>query len=151
MGAAFDKEVGIINYNDTTIAGSLITLSGWALMEGGVEQYVWSADGGKTWNEAPLYKKDAFTAATDDFFSAVTTISTTSYVIKDKTASNVNCRFQGSNTGADSAGIVADLSAYEGKTVDLTFAAVSKADPTSLGIILHIKGITVLPAKTVAE
>ena len=150
-GAAFDREINIINYNDTTISGSLITLSGWALMEGGVEQYVWSADGGKTWNEAPLYKKDAFTAATDDFFSAVTTISPSKYEIKDKEASNVNCRFQGSKTGANSAGIVADLSAYEGKTVDLTFAAVSKADPTSLGILIHIKGITVLPPEASAE
>jgi hypothetical protein len=143
-GAAHDRTVNVIKYNSSTIAGSLITLSGWVIAEGGVEKYVWSADGGKTWNEAPLYKRSAFEAATDAHFSAVTDISTTNYVINDQAASNVNVRFQGSKTGAESSGIVADLSAFAGQTVDLTFAAVPKADSNSLCILIHLQNVEVL-------
>lgn len=143
-GVAHDKAVNIIKYNNTTIAGSLITLSGWAIAEGGVEKYVWSADGGKTWNEAPLYKRSAFEAATDAHFAAVTDISTTNYVIKDQVASNVNVRFQGNKIGAESSGIVADLSTYAGQTVDLTFAAVPKANNKSLCILVHLQNVEVL-------
>ena len=143
-GAAHDRAINNVKYNSTTIAGSLITLSGWAIAEGGIEKYVWSADGGKTWNEAPLYKRESFEAATDAHFAAVTDISTTDYVIKDQEASNVNVRFQGSSTGAESSGIVADLSAYVGQTVDLTFAAVPSANPKSLCILIHLQGVEVL-------
>ena len=53
--------------------------------------------------------------------------------------------YQGSLTGPDDAnGIAADLSAYAGQTVDVTFAAVPASDTDSLCILLHIVGIKVV-------
>ena len=52
--------------------------------------------------------------------------------------------YQGSLNGPASAnGLAADLSAYAGQTVNVTFATVPASDTDSLCIVAHITGITV--------
>lgn len=142
-GVAFDKDPSIYNYNGKTIDKSLAVLTGWCIAEGGIEKYVWSADGGKTWNDVVLYNKEKLDNAPNaDYYAAVTSISATKYVIKDEEASKVNVSFQ---SGKGNGGIAADLSDYVGQTVNVCFAAVPKADPESLCVLLYIKNVEVLP------
>ena len=59
--------------------------------------------------------------------------------------SNIGVHFQsGVGAGANVSGYAADLSEYVGQKVNVTFAAVPKADPDSLCLILHVTDITVL-------
>ena len=145
-GTSYDKDIIILSYNDKTIQNSIFTISGWVCAEGGVEKYVWSCDGGKTWNDVIFSNgRTEYGDATQAYFDAVTSITKSDYVIQDKEASKVNVRFQGSaGAGAQCPGIAADLSGYVGKTVNVTFAAVPKADTDSLCLIMYVKGIKVV-------
>ena len=133
--------------NGSTMDGTqLLSITGWAVADGGIEKYVWSADGGKTWNDVVLYKMSALSAGNDAYFKSYGDIKTYTDPetgekivpqVTDKEASKANCSFQGSG------GIAADLSDYAGKKVNVTFAAVPKADTDSLCIIVHITGVNV--------
>ena len=133
--------------NGSTMDGTqLLSITGWAVAEGGIEKYVWSADGGKTWNDVVLYNMSALGNGSDAYFKSYGDIKTYTDpqtgekivpAIIDKEASKANCGFQGSG------GIAADLSDYAGKKVNVTFAAVPKADTDSLCILLHVIGVNV--------
>lgn len=123
-----------------------LVLTGWAVADGGIEKYVWSADGGKTWHDVGLYNTTAISPASDAYFNAYGSIK--SYTdpitgekvvpaVADKEASKANSGFQGKG------GIVADLSEYSSEVVNVTFAAVPKADTDSLCIIVHVTGVSV--------
>ena len=126
----------------TTLAGTqLLTLSGWFVANGGVEKYVWSADGGKTWHDASLHIRTGFDPAGAAHLDQ---LSATGATISDENATKANCVFQGSaGKGAQTSGIAADLADYSGKRVDVTFAAVPKNDPNGLCLIIQIVGVQV--------
>ena len=131
----------------TTMSGTKnLVLTGWAVADGGIEKYVWSADGGKTWHDVGIYNSLPIENASDAYFNAYGSIK--SYIdpitgekvvpaVADMEASKANSGFQGGG------GIVADLSEYSGKTVNVTFAAVPKADTDSLCILVHVTGVSV--------
>ena len=120
-----------------------IELSGWVMCKGGVNKYVFSVDGGKTWNdmefsgnnstektnatEKDLYKEAA--ACISPVMEQVThnwdVIGNATYKYVDfneADGDNRNCRFAEWS-------LVADLSEYAGETyLDIIFAAVPIAD-----------------------
>lgn len=147
IGAAFDMgsndKAGIskVTFNTSSLPDKHITIAGWNLVEGGVEKYVWSADGGKTWNDATEYKPGVLQTASTGM------IDYTKLKYGDGVDFSKNLEkscYQGALTGPSGAnGLAADLSAYAGKTVDVTFAVVPASDTDSLCILLHITGVKV--------
>ena len=119
----------------------LLTLTGWCVVNGGVEKYVWSADGGKTWHEAEFYINNGAGAAGSAHLEQLTA---TGAVITNESATKSNSLFQGTaGGGANTSGIAANLKDYAGKKVDVTFAAVPKDDPDGLCILIQVTGVQV--------
>ena len=59
-----------------------------------------------------------------------------------------NCNYQGGETTPDKAsGFKADLSAYAGQTVNITFAAVSAQNNNELCLIIYLKNVSVPTAQ----
>ena len=132
--------------NSTTLANNRLAIAGWTVVEGGFEKIVWSADGGKTWHEVALRGKDSFISGDGSHITAAETRLNNTYTFVDKNASVAGCRYQGNRANTfteDTQGIEADLSAYAGQTVNVTFAAVPKGQPNSLCYIAHITGVQV--------
>jgi hypothetical protein len=102
----------------------------------GVEKYMWSADGGKTWTECKLHGMSDFAV-----------LSETSGIIKvaDRYFNDPNySSYQYSAKASyQTGGIAADLSAFAGQTVNVTIAAVPLNDPDGLCLLAHIKNVTV--------
>ncbi len=134
--------IGKASHNGTTIAGSKLVISGWAGMEGGIEKYVWSVDGGITWFDCESYINGASNSY-NDILNAIE--ANTKYTFIDREASKINGAFQGTaGAGVEASGIAADLSEYAGQTLHVTFGAVPKAAPDTLCVILHVLNVTVL-------
>ncbi|MBQ8408057.1 MAG: hypothetical protein IJY39_04260 [Clostridia bacterium] len=130
-----------IAFNNSSTSDKCLVLAGWNLVQGGVEKYVWSADGGKTWNDAKEYKSGALKAASSGMIS-YTTNKYGSAV--DFSANLEKSSYQGSLNGPASAnGLAADLSAFAGQTVDVTFAVVPASDTDTLCILAHVTGVKV--------
>ena len=132
--------------NSTTLANNRLAIAGWTVVEGGFSKIVWSADGGKTWNEATLRGKDSFINGDSSHIAAAETRLNNTYTFVDKSASVAGCRYQGNRSDTyteDTQGVEADLSAYAGQTVNVTFAAVPNGQPDSLCYIVHITGVKV--------
>ena len=106
------------------------TFAGWCGVDGGVARYVWSADGGKTWND--------FTGEVKKAGSAIITAAQQrcGVTFADLELSKTNGAFQGS-------GITADLSAYAGQTVDLTFGAIPLSNENSIVLLYHFANVVV--------
>ncbi len=138
------------NPTKQTIGDGLLVLTGWVVAEGGIDKYVWSADGGKTWHDIVMYNGNVLQGAGNDAVTAYGDIKkytdADGTVIKpqptDTTAAQINGGFRGNN------GICADLANYfdQGEIVNVTFAAVPKADPSSLCLIGHITNVEVYVA-----
>ena len=111
-----------------------VTLKGWCIVGGGVEKYVWSADGGLTWNDCG--NLSALAAAPEKNLGAAKALSS-SKGYEDIEASLRNSSFQ------SSAGLTVDLSEYEGKTVSVIIAAVPANESDSLCLLYRFKDITV--------
>ena len=121
--------------------GGKLALAGWAVAKGGVEKYMWSADGGKTWNECFLYNRDGFSDVTGNagiYNSAKQFFSSTGYDVGTHPDKIV---FQGTE-GAPS-GICADLAEFAGQTVDVVFALVPNEDSDGLCIMAVIQNVQV--------
>ncbi len=133
-----------IAHNGSTMAGSKLVISGWAAANGGIEKFVWSVDGGKTWQDCVLHNRTSIDNA------STTHINIINGWLKEVGALNmetslVNSVFQcGAGAGANCSGISADLSAYAGQTVDITFAAVPKLESNSICVVLHVTNVTVI-------
>ena len=127
----------VILHNASTVKGTFILcFAGWNLVESGIEKYVWSADGGKTWHDAEFYNREKFGDPSKDIITAANARAG-----KDLTEFSAGTSFQGA-TGSPS-GIAADLEAYKGKNIDVTFAAVPKDDPMGLCLVLHVMDVAV--------
>ena len=91
--ASYTGDPYVFKYNGKTIQNSIFTISGWTCAEGGIEKYVWSADGGKTWNNIIFSNgRKSFEPATQAYFDAVKNIA--KYEIQDADASKVNVRYK---------------------------------------------------------
>ena len=106
------------------------TVAGWCGVDGGVAKYVWSADGGKTWNE---FTGDVAKARKAIVEAAQQRCGVT---FADLELSKTNGAFQGS-------GITADLSAYAGQTVDFTFGAIPLSNENSIVLLYHFTNVVV--------
>ena len=106
------------------------TLAGWCGVDGGVAKYVWSADGGKTWNEFTGEAKKASKAIVE---AAQQRCKVT---FADLELSKTKGAFQG-------AGLCADLSAYAGQTVDFTFGAIPLSNESTIVLLYHFANLSV--------
>ena len=120
------KIVGVTVSKDLTFSAK-----GWCGVNGGVEKYVYSVDGGKTWldcsgawgiSSAAIIKAAAYKAGGEG------------YAFDDDTATMAGGAFQG-------AGLIFDLSAYNGQTVNVILAAVPKNDTKTLAILFCFENI----------
>ena len=115
-------------YNAT--AEMQFSVAGWCGVDGGVAKYVWSADGGKTWNEFTGEAKKASKAIVE---AAQQRCGVT---FADLELSKTNGAFQGN-------GLVADLSAYAGQTVNLTFGAIPRSGNSEIIVLYSFTNVTV--------
>ena len=138
MGSNDKTGIAHLVYNGTSTDDKKLVMAGWALVEGGIEKYVWSADGGKTWSDVILVDRDKI----DDAYAGLYNYTYSKYGNDvDFSDCVANSAYQG--TLGKAGGIGADLSAFAGQTVNVTFAAVPAADNDSLCILLHIEGVKV--------
>ena len=121
----------------TVISGAKIdssfhlTVNGWCAVEGGVSKYIWSADGGKTWNDCGNTDKVA------DAYDEIVKVAAGRAGIEsfsDFEASKKNGSFQAS-------GLAIDLSAYRGKTVDVVLAAIPESDAKTLILMFALEEV----------
>ncbi len=138
MGSNDKTGIAHLVYNGTSTDDKKLVMAGWALVEGGIEKYVWSADGGKTWSDVILVDRDKI----DDAYAGLYNYTYSKYGNDvDFSDCVANSAYQG--TLGKAGGIGADLSAFAGQTVNVTFAAVPAADNDSLCILLHVEGVKV--------
>ncbi len=123
-----------------TYPGAYLVLAGWTVVEGGVEKYVFSVDGGETWHQI----SGSFGNASAAMISGATTRMTNvgqSFTFSDP-RDIAKGRYQGA-AGSNPTGMVIDLSAYVGSTVNVTVAAVPAQKPETVCPIAHITGVSV--------
>jgi len=136
------KDLIELKHSGTTISGSKLVFTGWAIANGGIEKYVWSADGGKTWHDAVSYNGGSAGNAQQAHLDILKNLLGG---VEPASGSNIGVHFQsGVGAGANVSGYAADLSEYVGQKVNVTFAAVPKAEPDSLCLILHVTDVTVV-------
>ena len=112
------------------------------MVEGGIDRYVYSIDGGKTWINCELYNRTSINSAPDNYLNAAIGNRGANYTFADKEASRVNAIYQcGAGSGANCSGVMADLSVYGGRTLDVIFAAVPTAEPNSVCPLVKIVGV----------
>lgn len=143
-GGTSTSGVDIFQFNSTTFEDAHLVFSGWSVVEGGIEKYVWSADGGKTWHDVELFRKNGIVKGQD---AHVTTAAKRigDYTFKDAEASKLNVIYQCSaGAGVNAQGLSAHLTDYIGKTVNVTFAAVPAKEENTLCLIAHVIGVKVV-------
>ena len=114
-----------------TVADAKLTFAGWAVIQGGAQKYLWSADGGKTWNEVTGTRGTSSQAMVNKANEKI------AGAYNFTTADTAFGNFQGSGN------IQIDLSAYKGQTVTLTLAAIPAGETNSLCILANVTDITV--------
>ena len=115
--------------NSVTDSKGRASVSGWCVVEGGVEKYVYSTDGGKTWKDATASPGKS----SDEMIALARQTMGNGFLSGIEEESKVNGSFQGR--------IYFDLTDDLGKTVNVIFAAVPKADEKTLVILLSIDKI----------
>ncbi len=140
-GSNSDKGLDLIEYNGKTVDGGKLALAGWAVAHGGIHTYVWSADGGKTWQECTLYNRSGFDPLTEGSGIANAGNSFLTGLGYDVIEHPDKIVFQGAENKPS--GVCADLSAYVGQTLDVVFAIVPNDDADGLCIVSVIRGVTV--------
>ena len=118
---------------------STLYVHGWAVVESGVERYMYSVDGGKTWTEIGRIVDGA-------------NMSSSANDAMIKSANNHLFTDDGFNFSATDAGngsfqsaslLRIDLKEYADKTVNLILAAIPNDDPNGLCILTEIQNINV--------
>lgn len=140
-GGNTNKGVDLFDLNNVPVEGNKLVLTGWAIAEGGIDKYMWSADGGVTWHECVLYGRESFQIlnASDGIAAAANSFFASSgYNVLEHPDKIV---FQG--TEGVPSGVTADLSAYAGQTVDVIVGLVPLSDPDGLGLIAVVRGVEV--------
>ncbi len=147
LGGSTVKGPEIYSINGTTVGNSLVYITGWTVVEGGFSKIVWSADGGKTWNDASFHNLAKFGNGSKDHITVAEGRLNNTYKFVDAQASYTGITYQGTKFAYYSesgAGVAADLSAYIGQTVDVTFAAIPNSDPQGLCYIAHVLNVQVV-------
>lgn len=136
----------VVDFDGGTVGNAYLVLTGWTCVYEGIEKYVWSADGGKTWHNAVIYNRNELAAASggvkttsDNHFKAsgIEGFDAATYN-QDYYA---NSGYQGSY--GNPSGVAAHLTDYIGQEVDITFAVVPKNAPTTLCLIGHVQKVRV--------
>lgn len=123
-----------------TVKGTYLVFAGWCIVEGGVDSYVWSADGGKTWNKVEEYGLTPSTA-----YEAIVSASfgrsdqTVKFTVEND---GRNGAFQGDN-GNNPTGIACNLEAYKGQTVAVILGAIPSKDKGSIQPLFYISNVEV--------
>ena len=140
-GGNINEGVDLFDFNSVAVEGDKLVLTGWAIAEGGIDKYMWSADGGTTWHECVLYGRDSFQLLTKE--SGITTAANAFFAPSgyDVLEHPDKIVFQGIE--GEPSGVTADLGAYAGQTVDVIFGLVPSADPDGLGLIAVVRGVEV--------
>ena len=141
-GGNSQKGVDVFDYNGTTISGAKMIITGWSVVDGGISKYVWSVDGGKSWNDATPINGEISDASNAHLSGVTSRIG----VVLDMTSAK-NAVYQGTLNLPDPTtvkGIAVDLSAYAGQKVDLLFAAVPARNTNTLCVLHYFKGIQVV-------
>ena len=131
-GAYAISSVGVnsITYGNV-LTSTTIGFGGWAVVEGGVDKYLWSADGGATWHEV--------TSAT---------LKSSSDAMVNKANEKIANAFKfteadKANGGFQGLGIKIDLAEYKGQSVNVILAAVPKGETGKLCILSYVTDVTV--------
>ncbi len=141
------KGVDKFNHNGTTLSGGKLVFSGWTVVDGGIEKYVWSVDG-LNWYDATLHQMggmgdlaDAHINATQSY-TGVTVIDTENAIKGGGYQGNINA----THPEDRARGLACDLLtvANVGDKVNVRFAAVPKSDPTKLCLIAYVKNVEVV-------
>ena len=144
----------VYNLDGGTMGNAYLTLTGWTCVYEGIEKYVWSADGGKTWHDAVIVGMEKLGTAgggvklaADDHFSksGIAGFDANTY---DQSYYE-NSSYQGQF--GDANGVSAHLVDYVGKEIDVTFAVVPKNAPDTLCVIAHIENVRVYDNDADAE
>jgi hypothetical protein len=140
-GGNFKNGIDVIEYDGSTVGDAYLAIAGWTMVYEGVEKYVWSADGGKTWHDATLYNRSGFSTIGES--NGIITAANGFFNISGYNCYNYssNSVYQGS--GGNPSGVSAQLTDYAGQTVDVIFAVVPANDPDSLCLIACIKNVHV--------
>ena len=125
--------------NCATVPGYNLVFAGWSVVEGGIEKYVWSADGGKTWHDTTAFGLEPSKANAAMINSAYVRSGNT---YRFTTADAEKGNFQGS-PGNDPVGIALNLEQYRGQTVDVIFGAIPKKDTSSILPMFYIGQVKV--------
>lgn len=123
-----------------TVEGYNLVFGGWCVVEGGVDHYVWSADGGVTWHETVDFGKSTSSASANNI-NVANARSNQTYEFTLET-DGANGSFSGT-AGNNPKGIAANLEAYKGQTVDIIFGAVPAKDTSTILPLYYIARVKV--------
>ena len=143
-GRGGNSKTGVdrILYDGTTFENNYLVFSGWSVVEGGISKYVWSVDGGKTWNDAVLYGRTSIYNAGDTVITAAQ--DRLGVTFSDATSTKVKGSYQSTaGSGENCDGVAADLTAYKGQTVDVIFAAVPATANSTLCVLHSVEDVYV--------
>ena len=132
MGAiSYDYEDIKTAFSDFPIYNEL-SITGWAIVEGGVQDYYWSADHGKTWTKcsgtAVKYTNadnyDLISPSyAEHYYSELGKKDPTIGKEKHRFEDSMDGKFNGSKLSETGTKLTANLSNYAGQVVDVIFAA----------------------------
>jgi hypothetical protein len=139
QGGNSAKGCSIYSDEISTFSTGRLVFTGWAVVDGGVKDYVWSMDGGKTWT---VISGAPGNGAGQAHFNVLKP-RIGEYAFSE--GSNIKSTFQGAQAaGENIGGLAIDLSAYEGQTLSITFAAIPLNDPDGLCLIAHLTNVKVV-------
>ena len=128
---------GIIVKTDyTATVPTKVSMAGWAVIEGGISHFVWSADGGKTWSRIEASLANVSDTYLNHAQTKMSTASGTAFTFADKEATKTNGGFQAPK-------MTLDLSPCAGQTVDLIIAAVPESAPNTLCLLTCIENLKI--------
>ncbi len=140
------KGIDKFNHNATTLSGGKLVFSGWTVVDGGIEKFVWSIDG-ITWYDAVPHKGgmgdlgDAHITATQSY---------TDGTLTDAVKAIKGGGYQGDvgavNPEDRAKGLACELlkAANVGDKVNVRFAAVPKNAPDQLCLIAYVKNVEIV-------
>ena len=130
-------------FNRETFKDGSLVFTGWTVVEGGFEKFVWSADNGKTWHDAGFRNMNAFGNGGQAHLDA-SSQQLNGYKFVDANSAKGAVYQSAVGSGDKVAGVAAYLGElYEGQTVNVVYAAVPKSDPNGLCLIAYVKGVEV--------
>lgn len=124
-------------------SGTHLIASGWAVVEGGISKYVWSVDGGKTWNDAEYCGMTAPRSAVEAMINRSHDITKNTFTFTLE-RDGALASFQGTDKATFAKGVCANLKDYVGQTVHVIFAAVPAKDTSSICPIAYVTGVEVV-------